>query len=359
MAVSVDALNLATIHLMPKLENLFFDEHVFFKEMIENGVDKRPSGGEYAAFDVVIDGPGNISKQINGTEAYSYGRRNIVRQARVYIPTHIYAFAVEGEALRHAQGVTGIENLLKMYPEQAMLDFKQRINSQILTGDGAAANVDGFATLDGDATYNPDGTALNGVLDFATVAAQVAAAETVFNLAKSTDGWQNQYGNVTSFATNGKRLARDVYGQCEVRGGPYGAPTLGLSDAATYNNLYDSLDDQVRYSAPSKTTGEDGRFLKEGLMFHQQRLYNDPAMDDAAAGDHGVANGTWYMLNPKTWFILTLGKDDKMETKGFFDTRGPFKLEGRDAWGFEIVTSWQIACRFLKANGALEGTAIL
>ena len=356
MPVPVDALNVATEHLMPKLEDLFFDDHVFLRRIIENGVDKRQSGGEYAAFTVVIDGPGNISKLVTGSEAYSYGRRNITRQARVYIPTHIYAFAVEGEALRHAHGETGIANLLELYPEKANLDFRQQSVAQVLTGNGAAANIDGLATLNGDQTYNPDGTGLNGVLDFQTVAAQVAGAQTVFNLPKSTTGWQNQYGNVTSFATNGKRTMRSVYNACRVRSAGYGAPSLGFTDSASFNNYYESLDDQVRYG--TKTSGEDGRDIDEGLMFHKMELFEDPSLDDNAVQFGHGTNGTMYMLNPKTWFILTLGEDQEKETKGFYDVRGPFKLEGRDAWGWEMVASWQIACRMLKANGCLEGTAI-
>lgn len=359
MPVPVDALNVATIHLLPKLEDLFFDDHVFLRKIVENGVDKRKSGGEYAAFTVVIDGPGNIAKLVTGSEAYSYGRRNITRQARVYIPTHIYAYAVEGEALRHANGETGIANLLELYPEKANLDFRQKAVAQMLTGNGAASNIDGLATLNGDATYSPDGSSLNGLLDFAPKASQT---DTVQSLAKEaaaggTTGWYNQFEEVTSFATNGKRSMRSVYNGCLVRSAGYGHPTLGLTDSISFNNYYESLDDQVRYA--TKTSGEEGKDIDEGLMFHKLELFEDPSIDDNSGSFLHGANGTMYFLNPKTWFMLTLGGDSAMETKGFFEARGPFKLEGRDAWGFELVASFQLACRMLKANGCLKGTAIL
>lgn len=359
MPVPVDALNVATIHLLPKLEDLFFDDHVFLRKIVENGVDKRKSGGEYAAFTVVIDGPGNIAKLVTGSEAYSYGRRNITRQARVYIPTHIYAYAVEGEALRHANGETGIANLLELYPEKANLDFRQKAVAQMLTGNGAASNIDGLATLNGDTTYSPDGTSLNGLLDFLPKASQT---DTVQSLAKEaaaggTTGWYNQFEEVTSFATNGKRSMRSVYNGCLVRSAGYGHPTLGLTDSISFNNYYESLDDQVRYA--TKTSGEEGKDIDEGLMFHKLELFEDPSIDDNSGSFTHGANGTMYFLNPKTWFMLTLGGDSAMETKGFFEARGPFKLEGRDAWGFELVASFQLACRMLKANGCLKGTAIL
>jgi hypothetical protein len=364
MPTPVDALNTATIQLLPKLEDTFFDNHILLKRMIDAGLDRRRSGGEYAAFVVTIDGPGNFAKLLTGAEAYSYGRRNITRQARVYIPTHIYAYAVEGEALRHAHGETGIANLLELYPEKALLDARQRSVAQILTGNGAAANIDGLVTMNGDTTYNPDGTALAGVLDFAATTAQT---DTVFNLAKSgaaggVTGWHNQYAAVTSFATNGKRQMRAVYNACRIRSGDYGPPDLGITDATSFNNYYESLDDQVRYAAAKpKTKGEEGvdaGDLGEGLMFHQLELFEDPSMDDNTAQFGHTTDGTLYMLNTKTWGILTLGGDQEHETKGFFEPRGPFKLEGRDAWGFELVCAWQIFCRQLKANGALEGTAI-
>ena len=118
-----------------------------------------------------MDGPGNIKKLVTGSEAYAYGRRSITKQARVYIPTHIYSFAVEGQALRHASGETGIANLLKLYPEKGMSDFKQKSVGQCLTGNGSTYDIDGLATLNGTTTYNPDGSALAGILDFAAKAA--------------------------------------------------------------------------------------------------------------------------------------------------------------------------------------------
>jgi len=363
MPAPADALFAATIHLMPTIENMFFDRHRFLKAMLESGVDKRPSGGEFAAFDIEVDGPGNISKQVTGSEAYAYGRRNIIRQGRVFIPTHIYAFAVEGKLLRHGQGTTGIENLLKLYPEASILDFKQRCTAQILMGNGAAASADGWTTLNGDTTYNPDGTALNGLLDFATPATQ---ADVVENITKSntTTFWYNQYVNVPSFATNGKRLMRDAYNQATMRSLYEKPPRLGFCDSTSFNNYYDTLDDQVRYAsgAAPKTTGEEGNDYDDGLMFHKLELFADPAIDDnVAQWGHG-ANGGMYFLSPESFFILQLGQGDEggVElTKGFFELRGPYKLEGRDAWGFEYVSAFQIACRNLKCNAAIEGTAIL
>lgn len=358
MPVTQDALNLATIHLLPTLEDNFFDDHVMLKKFIMGGVDKRKSGGEYAAFDVVVDGPGSAVKIMGGGEAYSYGRRNITRQGRVYIPTHIYAYAVEGEAMRHAHGETGIKNLLQLYPEKAMKDLQQRIVSQVLVGNQATANLDGFCTLNGDTTYNPDGTALNGLFDFAALAAQNQTVESLMKQSgvNGVTGWYNQYGNVTSFATNGKSTMRQVYSACQMRAGTYGTPDLGITDSISLNNYYDSLDDQVRYASAIK--GEEGRDMPEGLMFHSMPIFVDVAMDDGSASFGHTTNGTMYFINTKTFFILTLGGDSEYETKGFFDVRGPFKLEGRDAWGWEIVTAFQPACRYLKANGCLEGTAI-
>lgn len=358
MAVQPDALNTATIHLLPKLENLFFDDHVFLKRVLESGIDKRQSGGEYAAFDVITDGPGTVTQVTSGSEAYAYGRKNITKQARVYIPTMIYSFAVEGEVLRHSNGPTGIENLLKMYPEQANLDFRQKVVAQALTGANPGGGVGGIATLNGDTTYSPDGTALNGLFDFAAPASQT---DTVQNLVKQggaggVTGWYNQYAAVTSFVTNGKDAMRDVYNKCRIRGNSYGFPTMGLTDATSWNNYYATLDDQVRYTSSVK--GEDGRTIDEGIMFQGLTLFNDPSIDDNLSSFGHTTAGTMYFLNPKTFFILTLGSDQQKETKGFFDMRGPFKLEGRDAWGWEIVLSMQMACRYLKANGCLEGTAL-
>lgn len=363
MPVSPDALFVATYHLLPKLEQNFFDSHPFLKMMIESGVDKRPSGGEYAAFDVVVDGPGTPVQLVTGAEAYSYGRKNIIRQGRIYIPTSLYPYAVEGQALRKGSGPTAIESLLKTYPEQANLDFRQKINAQILTGSGVGTGVGGFATLNGDQTFSPDGTSLTGFMSFAAKSGQTSTVE---NLPKEgagtnpTTGWYNQYGAVSSFATNGKRIMRETYNACGLRGGEYGYPPIGFCDSISFDNYYDSLDDQVRYTS-EKTDGEEGVNLLDGIMFHKTKLYVDAAIDDntASFSHFSTFGGVMYFLNPKTFGILTIGEDAKMEGKGFFDLRGPFKLEGRDAWGYEIIAAFQMYCRFLKANGIVEGTAII
>ena len=64
-------------------------------------------------------------------------------------------------------------------------------------------------------------------------------------------------------------------------------------------------------------------------------------------------------LNTQTWHMLTLGSDDSQETKGLFSTRTVGQLQGRDAFGHELVIAMQPYCDFLKANGVIEGTATI
>jgi len=357
MPVRNDILLTATEDLLPDvLQDLFIDGHPAM-ERIWNDLDTRQSGGEYAAFDVVTDGPGDATQITGGTEAYTYGIRNIVEQGRVYIPEIVYAYAVLGKDLRRNKGPNALVKLVKKYPEKALLHLKQEVARQFITGTANINGLGGVTTVNGDSTFSPDGTALNGVFDFTTQALQ---ADTVFNLPKEgaaagVTGWYNQYGTVASFATNGKRVMRDVYNQCKIRGGAYGNPDIGLCDSASFNNYYDSLDDQVRYAI--KTKGEEGSDAVEGLMFHQLQLWVESVIDDELAGQFAGHSGIMQFFNTATWHMLTLGEDDNEETKGLFSVRTVGQLQGRDAFGHELVLAMQPYCDFLKANGLIEGTA--
>ena len=358
MSVRNDVLLATTEDLLPKLEQLFVDGHPAM-ERIWDKLDKRQSGGEYAAFDVMIDGPGDATQIVGGSEAYTYGNKNVIKQGRVYIPEVVYSYAVLGKDLRRAAGPSGVVKLIEKYPESAMMHLKQEVVRQFVTGTANINGLGGFLTLNRGASFPPDTASLTGAFEFETQANQ---NDTFLNLAKEgaasgVTGWYNQYGSASSFATDGKRTMRDVYNKCKIRGGKYGNPDIGLCDSTSFNNYYDSLDDQVRYSIKSK--GEEGSDSVEGLMFHQLKLFVEPVLDDELSSQFSGKNGVMFFLNTKTWHMLTLGSDDSKETKGLFTTRTVGQLQGRDAFGHELVVAMQPYCDFLKANGVIEGTSTI
>ena len=356
MPTNADVLNFATQKLIPKWTEQFYQYHpVLDKIVLKGNIERSTQGGPYLEFPVVTTGPGKVTRIETGSEVYSSDRRTVGTRGQIYAPRMVYSFIIPGKDLAEASGETAIARLIKVYPEAALMEFHEYIVSQLVNGNGSGNNVHGFLTLNGDTNFNPQGTQVNGILDFATPAAQTTAAESVLNITKSTTtGWYNQYQQVSSFATDGRKQMRRVYWDASLQGKQGGPVDLMIGDIVSYNNYYDDLDDQVRYQVSFK--GEKGSAVRQGLMFQEAEFYVEPELDysdDAFSSRTGVV----YFLKSDSWHLYTQGEDSGMETKGDFSFRGPVKVPGQDAWEWEIVLSMQMYCDRLNANGCVDGTA--
>ena len=359
MPTNADVLNFATQKLLPKWTEQFYQAHPVLDKIVLNGnIERSKHGGPFIEFPIITNGPGAVTRIETGSEVYSSTRRTIGNRGKVYAPRMIYSFIIPGKDLAEASGETAIARLIKIYPEAALMEFHEYIVSQMVNGDGATNNLQGFMTMNGDTTYDTTGTTEDGVFDFSAYGGQTG---TVFGLNKATvTDWQNQYQAVTSFATNGRSQMRRVYWDASLQGKQGGPVDLMLGDIVSFNNYYDDLDDQVRYQV--KTKGESGRSVRQGLMFQEAEFYVEPSLDTNLAqfSSSSVTGGRGciYFLKSDTWHLYTMGEDSSMETKGDFAMRGPVKVPGQDAWEWEIVLSMQAYCDRLNANGVVAGTAI-
>ena len=354
MATNADVLNFATQKLIPKWTEQFYQHHpVLEKVILKGNIERSTQGGPYIEFPIVSNGPGAVTRIENGSEVYSSTRRTVGSRGQIYCPRMIYSFIIPGKDLAEASGETAIARLIKVYPEAALMEFHEYIVSQFVNGDGATNNVQGFLTLNGDTNFNPQGTAVNGILDFQAPNAQT---QTVLNIAKSNtvSGWYNQFQQVTSFATDGRSQMRRAYWDASLQGKQGGPVDVMLGDMVSFNNYYDDLDDQVRYQI--KFDGEKGRGVRQGLMFQEAEFYVEPELDYTAS-TFTSRTGVIYMLKADTWHLYNQGEDSGMETKGDFAFRGPVKVPGQDAWEWEIVLSMQMYSDRLNANACVAGTA--
>ena len=364
MPTTPDELLIATRELFPTLETLFINEHPVTK-MLYDKQKRQEVSGPYAAFDVIVDGPGDGMQVETGLEVQTATKRNIVRQGSVYVPTYEYTYMVTGPSLRKSAGKNGIIDLLKMYPEAAMQHFRQELGVQFTVGRTTGlTNAGCFLHLNGDLTWQATSAvaAQNGVLEFAAPGSQTS---TFLGLPRQgaatnpTPKWANQYGAITNFGAHGRARLRRVYNECQMRAGSYGAPRLMFSDSASFENYYNDLDEQVRYAAEFK--GETGGTKLSGLKFHNADWFVDPAFDDDATAFGHSTDGTVYMINPDTFKCLTSPDINSGEIKtgnSYFGLRGPWKQQGQDAWTFDIMFSGQPVCMYLAANGCLEGAAL-
>tara|TARA_R110002020_G_scaffold21899_2_gene74343 strand:+ start:1149 stop:2237 length:1089 start_codon:yes stop_codon:yes gene_type:complete len=361
MPTNADVLNFATQKLIPKWTEQFYQYHpVLEKILLKGNVERSKQGGPYIEFPIVTNGPGAVTRIETGSEVYSSTRRTIGQRGRVYAPRMVYSFIIPGKDLSEAAGETAIARLIKVYPEAALMEFHEYIVGQFVNGNGSANNVQGFATLNGDTTYDTgSGLTESGVMDFAAYGSQTGTVFNIDKTASTATDWQNQYQTCTSFATNGRSQMRRVYWDASMQGKQGGPVDVMLGDIVSFNNYYDDLDDQVRYQV--KHDGEKGKAVRQGLMFQEAEFYVEPELNTSLSTfttTSVAGNGLVYMLKSDTWHLYTMGEDTGMETKGDFAFRGPVKVPGQDAWEWEIVLSMQAYCDRLNANGVVAGTAI-
>jgi len=352
MAISPDVLASALQELMPSYSELFTRWHPILEKVVNKGnIDRDVLTGPFREFAVVTDGPGTVTQILTGSEVIAGGRNQNAVRGNTFAPRLIYAFDVPGKDLAEANGAMDLARILKHYPELALGDFHERIARQMAVGDGL--DVGGFLTLNGDATYNPNGVARDGALEFAAPGAQT---NTVFNLPKpATGGWVNQFGNITSFATNGRSEMRRVYYAASRQGKTMGPVDLMMGDENSYLNYIEDLDDQVRVvkvegdKAPSN--------VRQGVKFLDADFFLEDALDPTAAAftDPNARRGVIYMMKSAAWYAYTLGHDASKETKGDFAVRGPFRIPEQDVFRYEIVLNMGIHTNQLRCNGVVVG----
>lgn len=359
MAISPDVLATALNELMPAYSEMFVKWHPLLDNILKGGnMDRSALKGPKREFAVVTDGPGTVTQVQTGTEIIAGGRTQNGHRGNVVAPRLIYAFDVPGKDLAEANGEMDLARILQHYPELALADFHERIAKQLGTGNGPG--VGSFATMNGNSTFNPDGTARDGFFEFAAVGSQ---SNVVHGLDPATvTGWNNQYEDVTSFATNGRSLLRKAYFAASRQGKTLGPVDLMIGDEQSYLNYIEDLDDQVRVVKieGDKAPGN----VRQGVKFLDADFYLDDAIDISASQYTSVgsstaagADGVIYGFKTPTWHLFTMGHDASRETKGDFAVRGPFRIPDQDLYRYEIVLMMGLHTTQRRANFAVTGCA--
>ena len=351
MAISPDVLATALNELMPSYSELFVKFHPLMEKVMLNGNITRDSlKGPKREFAVVTDGPGTVTQVSTGTEIIAGGRRQNAVRGNVIAPRLIYAFDVPGKDLAQANGEMDLARILQHYPELALSDFHERISDQLGTGNGS--DVGGFATLNGNTNFTPQGETRNGFFEAKAPADQV---NTCHGLAKATtNGWHNQYEDISSFATNGRSQMRKAYFAASRQGKTMGPVDLMIGDEASYLNYIDDLDDQVRVV---KVEGDKAPpLVRQGVKFLEADFFLDDSIDvSSGLFDAAMQDGVIYGMKTSTWHLFTLGHDANMETKGDFALRGPFRIPDQDIYRYELVLMMGLHTTQLRANFLVTG----
>ena len=355
MAISPDVLATALNELMPSYSELFVKFHPLMEKIMEGGnMDRASLKGPKREFAVVTDGPGTVTQVNTGTEIIAGGRSQNAHRGNVVAPRLIYAFDVPGKDLAEANGEMDLAKILQHYPELALSDFHERIAAQL--GTGGSSSVGGFATLNGNTTFNPDGTARQGFIQPETVATQVSNARSIHGLSQGTvSGWNNQYQDISSFAVNGRSQMRKAYFAASRQGKTLGPVDLMIGDEGSYLNYIEDLDDQVRVV---KVEGDKAPpVIRQGVKFLEADFFLDDAIDVTNTSTMSAAqqDGVIYGLKTPCWYLFTLGHDAARETKGDFAVRGPFRIPDQDIYRYEIVLMMGMHTNQLRSNFMVTG----
>lgn len=332
--------------------------HPAFDKIIERK-NRKTLKNPYCEFGLVPVGPGSITDVgRNPLATIRGGRRQGSARANTYATTFIYAYDVPTEDLRDASTEEDLVGLIRKYPMRGKLDFVEQLAEQLVMGN--VTPLAGFPTLNADATYNPKGLgARNGLLDMRDPLAQTRNAHGIAR--NSVMNWHNQYGDISSFASDGRRILRKVYYDCSQQGGSAsGDVDLIIADRGTFDNYVDNLE-QFTFRDERNVSGDPGvAGFRQGVPFMNGgcMMFAEPHINIANFTTAAAQNGIAYLMHTATWHLYSRGTNEKT-TKGFFANRKPFRLPTQDVYRYEMVLSLGLYCDELRRNGVVTGGAQL
>lgn len=340
MAIGQDVLATALQEHMPGVFEQWTTWHPVWDQILNKGGWERLKG-PYRVFSVVTGPPGKVDQINDGSQTMTGVRKQTGVFGREYGTRLIYHFDVPLKDLDECSGPNDLARILKNYPEAGMSDFAERLSAQFVMGNGE--EVGGFFTLNSDTTYDPDGTAVDGGLEFVAPASQ---SKTVHNIAAtSSNGWTNQYGHISSMANDGLKTLRRALGDANYQGQTLGKCDIGLADVDSYYNYIDVLTDPVRitYGEAKKGVGDPAPDQgRDGVMLDGLKLFPERFIIPASFSTSAAQNGVIYLLNTNMIEMFSIGDNGetggvKQTNKGNFRMRGPFRIPDADAVRTEIV----------------------
>lgn len=357
MAISNDVLVTALQELLPGYTESWTLFHPAFDAIVKSGGGKRTVNHPFVEFVILPEGPGTVTSIIAGDEHIAGGRRQSSVKGNAYAATMIYAFDVPAEDLRMANGPADVAELIKKYPEAALMDFEERIARQLVMGDGAG--VGQFFTLNGDTTYNPKATgAQQGMLEFVAPSAQTSTRFGI--VSNSIVNWHNQHAHTTSMGADGLKKIRKAYWDASQQGGSAGMHCdIMLADRDSYDNIVDELSTFVQFvkrDADVKKGDPVPYRMREGIAMHGAVLYPEPQMDRSLFVTPDATEGVIYGLCSDTLKMFTQGSGNKT-TGGDFELRDVGRLPYQELFRTEYVLSMGAYSTDLRRNFTVTGTA--
>jgi len=355
MAISVEVLNTTYRQLKGPLIDTFLRRTPLLDTLMKaSRVRKNMDGGTYIERALMTGSPATGRGIFNGTELLSLTRTKRTEQLQVEPHRLAAAIAIPNRELAQNNGPLAVMRLIEKYPESFMKSTDLCLESFFLAGAAPVGNhafntagLSGFLSLNGLFTGGVLTGTTNGLLGFATPAAQAGTA--VQTLAKSeAQFYYNQYEAMSAWNADGPRKLGKLTRRC----GSYsieGKPSLGFMDPDSMSNLEESKRGHVRVQLveTAQEKGDLHTIEHNGVTYHESL-----DLDRTLAGFSGtaLADGGGYILNPD-YFEFSVVQEAELSD-----------FEDRIASQDVVVSKFQfhanLICTHLAAQGCFSGTAL-
>jgi hypothetical protein len=298
MAISTEILNTTFADLRGPLVNSFIRSNELLDALMSKA--RMPSeGGSLIERSFAGGAPARGVGVFVGDELLNMTRRQQTKRFQVEPHRIVAAINIPKKELLFNSGKLAVIRLIEEYPQTTLEGAKSDLNKFLLTGVSRGvvfqtADLAGFLSLNGEFGAGSGTGVTNGLLDFQAPAAQ---NQSVQNVPKSTAySHFNQFGQITSWATDGLPTLRKVYRQCAHYAGGMGkGPDLVVMDDDTYTNFEDSRLSLVRVTLVEDKTEKSNTL---GLDLGVAKVYSSIDLNRAEMGAGSPAlNGATYILN--------------------------------------------------------------
>ena len=329
-----------------------------FFDKVVTGQNMEKMEGSHIEFVITPTGPGQITSHPNGPEILRGGLRENSVRANEFLGMASYVYDIDEKQIRRMGGKNDLVKLLKQYPDNGMIEFKQALIRQFYMG--TEDQMDTFVTLNGQQSYNPEGNvSRQGIFEALAPAAQSGV---VHGLAKnSVRGWNHQYQHIGSFRTEGVAKLRQAFYEAEMSG--VNPDSKGITDMVcdqqTFFNYVQWAQDRVIANDTPKGDGSPYEALK-GMPFlgTSARLIPSPFIDLSQFSGL-FAEGVIYGLDPATWNFFTAdGDHDGLALEeGWFGHERPFRMPDQRVIRCMYLLAFNAYCTDLRKNFLVTGGA--
>ncbi len=334
--------------------------HPVYSKIINRTGKPRVEGSPFVEFGLVPVSPESITTIVHGTETPDSGRKTGSVKGNSYPTRMLYHYDVPIKMLADINSENDLLKLIERYPMRARLGFIEKLVRQFVHGD--IPEMGGFITMNGEATYAPNGAQRSGIFQFADPENQ---NNVVFGVGyNSIEGWYHQRRHINGYLTDGRRQMRELFYDCAEQGTVMkGDIDVIIADRGTYSNFVSELEGLLAIDSKTITgdTAPTQKQFRKGVPFSADdsscRIYSERAITPGDYVSADAQDGVAMYFNTECWDMYRKGSSEKT-TNGWFADRKPFRPGRAEVLTHESVVHVGMLCDDMRRQGIVTGGAV-